>query len=272
MAAPDVANLSDKRLNGTVSYGGYGCPASAPIPRAPGSLTEDDVVVLQRGPVGDPSAPEAACFPGEKAAMAKAAGYDAVIITNRHFGSATADTAYCGSGGYPAEAVGFPTICTTHAGLHALFGQQPNYATDYSGTEPRIGDRGAVLDAQAFFNDWGYVHLYSGTQDKAGKYKELDTYAIDEAHDPTYAEGYGDLSVHEVAVSETNAALMYFSYYSGGFRAVKIEKGQLVEKGRYIDAGGSNFWGVQVFQQGGQEYVAASDRDHGLYIFRYTGG
>jgi hypothetical protein len=26
-----------------------------------------------------------------------------------------------------------------------------------------------------------------------------------------------------------------------------------------------------VFQHQGQEYVAASDMDHGLYIFRYTG-
>ena len=40
---------------------------------------------------------------------------------------------------------------------------------------------------------------------------------------------------------------------------------------RYIDVGGNNFWGVQVFQHDGQEYVAASDRDFGLYIFRYTG-
>jgi hypothetical protein len=31
------------------------------------------------------------------------------------------------------------------------------------------------------------------------------------------------------------------------------------------------FWGVEVFQSNGQEYVAASDRDSGLWIFRYTG-
>ena len=35
---------------------------------------------------------------------------------------------------------------------------------------------------------------------------------------------------------------------------------------------GSAGWGVQVFQHQGQEYVAASDRDYGLYILRYTGG
>ena len=45
----------------------------------------------------------------------------------------------------------------------------------------------------------------------------------------------------------------------------------LVVVGHYIDGGGNNLWGVQVFQHDGQEYVAASDRDSGLYIFRYTG-
>ena len=63
---------------------------------------------------------------------------------------------------------------------------------------------------------------------------ELDTYAIPEAHNPAFATGFGDLSGH------------------------------------YIDTGGNNFWGVQVFQNAGQEYVAASDRDLGLYIFKYN--
>jgi hypothetical protein len=34
---------------------------------------------------------------------------------------------------------------------------------------------------------------------------------------------------------------------------------------------GGDGHGVEVFQRGGREYVAASDRDSGLYIFRYTG-
>ena len=64
---------------------------------------------------------------------------------------------------------------------------------------------------------------------------------------------------------------MYFSYYSGGFRVVKIVGEDLVEVGHFIDVCGSNFWGLQVYESGGREYVAASDRDYGLYIFRYTG-
>ena len=105
---------------------------------------------------------------------------------------------------------------------------------------------------------------------------ELDTYAIPEAHDPAFASGFGDLSVHEVAMSAEDNTLAYFSYYSGGFRVARIEPDgvggfDLNEVGRFIDTGGNNFWGVQVFEFEGHEYVAASDRDSGLWIFEYTG-
>ena len=45
-----------------------------------------------------------------------------------------------------------------------------------------------------------------------------------------------------------------------------------MEVGSFIDRGGSNFWGVQVFNANDTEYVAVSDRDFGLYILEYTGG
>jgi hypothetical protein len=77
--------------------------------------------------------------------------------------------------------------------------------------------------------------------------------------------------VHEVATSPTRNDLAYFSYYAGGFRVTKIVGDQLTEVGHFIDEGGNNFWGVQVFSHNGKEYVAASDRDYGLYIFEYTG-
>ncbi len=53
------------------------------------------------------------------------------------------------------------------------------------------------------------MHLFKNT---AGRMAELDTYAIDEAHDPAF----GDLSVHEVATSQKLAKRTYLSYYSGG--------------------------------------------------------
>jgi hypothetical protein len=71
-------------------------------------------------------------------------------------------------------------------------------------------------------------------------------------------------------VSERND-LAYLSYYSGGFRVARIVDNKLVETGSYIGPEGNNFWGVQVWQKDGKEYVLASDRDYGLYIFEYTG-
>ena len=88
---------------------------------------------------------------------------------------------------------------------------------------------------------------------------------------PAYANGSGDLLVHEVATSQVRRDLAYYSYYAGGFRVAKVQGGKLVEVGHFIDEGGNNFWGVQVFQRNGKEYVAASDMDYGLYIFQYTG-
>jgi hypothetical protein len=44
---------------------------------------------------------------------------------------------------------------------------------------------------------------------------ELDTYAVPQAHDPAFASGFGDLSVHEVATSAVQPDLAYYSYYAG---------------------------------------------------------
>ncbi len=93
-----------------------------------------------------------------------------------------------------------------------------------------------------------------------------------EAHDPAYASGFGALSVHEVATSPTSPNLAYLSYYAGGFRVLEVRDDELVEVGSFVNRRGNDFWGVQVFQDGGGELVAASDRDFGLYIFEYTGG
>jgi hypothetical protein len=44
---------------------------------------------------------------------------------------------------------------------------------------------------------------------------ELDTYAITEAYDPTFAFGFGDLSVHEVATDKQSATHAYLSLSRG---------------------------------------------------------
>ncbi|MEJ7704412.1 MAG: hypothetical protein WKF47_12405 [Geodermatophilaceae bacterium] len=54
---------------------------------------------------------------------------------------------------------------------------------------------------------------------------------------------------------------------------LEIQNNELVEVGSFIDRGGNNFWGVQVFNSDNTEYVAASDmrlRPVHLQIHRRT--
>lgn len=269
-----VASLPDRTLNGRVVYGGYGCDASAAIPpRDSSGLApaegEEAIVVLQRGPAGDPNAPEEACFPGEKAANGIEAGYDAVLLVNRHLGSADADSPFCGSGGFPPGAQ-IVTLCTTHEAFHRLFGTAPNFSGGSLGApgEPGLGQLGESVQATSVFDGWGYGHVYENGE---GKLTHLGAFAIPEALDPAFAFGFGDLSIHEFA-TDPDERLVYSSYYSGGLRVFAFGPGGLEEVGRFIDEGGNSFWGVEQFDdRRGNRLIAASDRDFGLYLFRFTG-
>ena len=295
-----AASLPDQTLSGNVVYGGYGCPADTTVlPKASdytdgnaanGELTlqpgDEKILLMQRGPSGDPTADyntngdltDDACFPGEKAAKAFDAGWDAIVLVNRHFGSAAADEPYCGSGAYdPAKPM--VTVCTTHAAYHELFGTTPDFSTPYASTDaPAIGAVSARrVKATSKFDGWGYAHLYK-REPSSGKSVRIDSYAIPEALQPAYAFGYGDLSIHEFATDPTRN-IAYSSYYAGGVRVFKFGPGGLDEVGHYIDSQGNNFWGIETFVGGnnagnlkGKRLFAGSDRDHGLWIFRYTGG
>lgn len=247
-------------LSGTAVYAGRACVGDAAIPPAP-AVGDKQIAVVTRG----------FCAFTEKVANVEAAGgYDAVAVVNRE-GS-------CGAFGMTVDG-GIPAFSVPRLTGFGFFDKEALYdeAACQAGGDTlpgsliptvTIGDIGDVLTFTAAFDGWGYVHLF---RNQSGKMAELDTYAIPEAHDPAFATGFGDLSVHEVATSAKRDNLAYLSYYAGGFRVVKVSGDQLVEVGRFIDQGGNNFWGVQVFTKGGKEYVAASDRDYGLYIFEYTG-
>jgi hypothetical protein len=129
-----------------------------------------------------------------------------------------------------------------------------------------VGTIGDVVTLAVSFDGWGYVHLFKNNN---GKLQELDTYAIPEGMDPAFENGFGNLTVHEVAVSPTNSRLAYLSYYDGGFRVISVKHGRITEIGSFIDVEGNDFWGVQVINRGPHEYVLASDRDFGLYIFKF---
>ncbi|WP_332662609.1 PA domain-containing protein [Aeromicrobium sp.] len=246
-------------FSGDAVYVGQACTGDAAVPAAPTTTSGTQVAIVMRG----------VCTFTEKVASVEAAGgYEGVIVANREGSDGCSAFGMSVEGSIPS----FSVDRRTGFGFFDKEGSYDNAACLAGATSAipgvSLGDVGDLVSLRAFFDGWGYVHLYDNS---AGKMAELDTYAIPEAMDPDKAQGFGDLSVHEVATSHERADLAYFSYYSGGFRVAKIVADELVETGRYIDEGGSNFWGVQVFEHDGVEYVAASDRDYGLYIFRYTG-
>ena len=288
------AALPDQTLSGKVVYGGYGCPTDpTPLPQE-GEYTDAElglepgderILLMQRGPTGDPSADyngngdltDDACFPGEKAARAFDAGWDAIVLVNRHLGSDdTSGVPFCGSGAFdPAKPM--VTICTTHAAFHELFGTPPAFTeADYPEDPPALGDVSVKrVRATSIFDGWGYVSLF---RRQNGKVERIDSYAIPEALDPAFAFGFGDLSIHEVAM-DPGENLAYSSYYAGGMRVFRFGEAGIEEVGHYIDDEGNNFWGVETFVPSGaaagdlegRRLFAGSDRDHGIFIFRYTG-
>ena len=250
-----------EEINGPTVYFGRGCIGDPQPPAGDGT----QIAVVERGE----------CTFTEKVAnVVGAGGYKAVLIFNREGSDAcNATSSMSVEGEIPAFGV-----APREQGL-ALFGATSQYNDtscllgDGSALAPiQPGRVGASVNFTSTFDGWGYIHLYNAKPGRNGKMAELDTCAVPEAHDPKYATGFGDLSVHEVAVSLKRPELAYISYYAAGLRVIKIEKNEIVEVGSFIDEGGNNFWGVQTFVgDDGVEYVAASDRDFGLYIFRYTG-
>lgn len=243
-------------ITGQARFVGRSCDADPAVPAGDGG----QVAVVERG----------VCTFTEKVGNVLAAGgYAAVLVFNR-----TASDACSNALSMSVEG-DVPTfgVAPRRQG-YAIFDIEDQYDETAclagNGTQQAPIPLGALGDTLTFassFDGWGYVHLYD-----AATMDELDTYAIPEAHDAAYASGFGDLSVHEVATSPTAPERLYFSYYAAGLRVAEIVDDEIVETGHYIDPAGSNFWGVEVFESGGQEYVATSDRDFGLWIFRYTGG
>jgi hypothetical protein len=245
-------------IEGETVYVGRACPGDPAVPAATGP---GQIAVVERG---------VCTFQEKFDAVAAAGGYEAILVFNREDG-ATNDG--CDTLISMLVSGEIPTFFVTREDGFDFFDVPYDRAAceagDGTNTAPvAVGTTGDNVRLSSEFDGWGYVHLYRKGE---GKLQELDTYAIPEAHDEDYAEGFGDLSVHEVAMSEQSSDLAYFSYYAGGFRVAEIQGDELAEVGRFIDDGGNNFWGVQVFQEDGKEYVAASDRDYGLYIFEYTG-
>jgi hypothetical protein len=286
-----VATFPGEMVNGPTVFGGYGCPGDpVPDPSVLGPLgaEEEAIIVFQRGPVNDPNNPVGACFFSDKVRAGEEAGYDVVLVANHHAGAQGGETPgafICGGQGSPVlgTAAG---LCVGHEFMHEAFGRTPDYTLPYplgdpGDLEPDVGDLGPRIEAQSEFDGWGYARVVDTSTPSAPT--EVGQITISETADPAFTAGFGDLTVHEVEVprgdpneggpSPDDDKLAYFSWYAGGFRVVDItDPANPAEVGHYIDPNGNNFWGVALAEdQNGDRIVLASDRDFGLFIFRYTG-
>lgn len=235
-------------ITGTPTFVGLACD---PLPAGTG------VALVERG----------VCAFQQKLDTIKAAGYTAGIVFNALRADCQGLVTMLAEGDIPF------VFTDRLAGLRML--QVVGVTEDDACTTatPAPGSAAAAVSIAAVFDGWGFVRLFGtnvpGRPGTTGSIEQIDTFAIPESQDARYATGFGDLSVHEVAMDpDQHSGLAYVSYYAGGFRVLRYGKSGLKEVGAFIDEGGSNFWGVEVHKIRGKQYVLASDRDYGLYIFR----
>ncbi|HYN99727.1 MAG TPA: PA domain-containing protein [Actinomycetota bacterium] len=250
---------ADTSLTGDTRFVGLACEAGSFPPADPAH----PVAVIERG----------VCDFVVKIQNVQAAGYQGAIVFNRtgEDGCETLITMLAESD--------IPAMFVSRTdGFRILGASLEGYtcSEDGTGTATPAGPEASAVDIKAVFDGWGYVHLFD-----AQTFAGLDQYAIPESQDPAFAQGFGDLSVHEVA-TDPDEDLTYVAYYAGGLRVLSHAGGTLTEVGSFI-AGpgmttvsgtpvtqhGNNFWGIEVHKHpNGQKYILASDRDSGLWIFQ----
>ena len=277
------------RLNSTITQAPFAGVAfsvalSAAEPIVGTTVTGDTVFVGQAcGAVAAPPAgvtiavaERGVCDFQVKADFIEAAGYEMGVILNNDFGGgggrceslvnmlidpATVDIPMA----FVGRAEGLAILGVLDPATYKCTGAPA--ATPGDTPVPAVGTAGLTIELESQYDGWGYAHLYD-----ANTSEEIDAYAITESLDDRYADGFGDLSIHEVT-TDPSTNLAYLSYYSGGLRVLRYSRASgLEEMGRFIDTDGNNFWGVEQFTDAaGNRMVALSDRDYGLYIVRYTG-
>jgi hypothetical protein len=242
----------DNPLAGDTRFLGLGCD---PVSPAGGDL----IAVVERG----------VCDFQVKLDNIIAGGYKGLIVFNRtgEDGCETLVTMLAASETTPA-------IFVSRKDGFRLLGVEP--AADYTcetdadgGGTPTPAGPSVPVDMSAVFDGWGYTHMYKTDLTPGAKMKQVDFYAPPEGQTEAYAEDFGDMTVHEVA-TDPDARLVYVSHYALGMRVLRYDNSGLEEVGAFVEAGGSNYWGVEVHRIGNQKYILGSDRDRGLRIFTYS--
>jgi hypothetical protein len=251
--APDAVPVTkDAPLTGDTRYLGLGCE---PVPAAGG----DVIAVVERG----------VCDFQVKLDNVQAAGYTGLIVFNR-----TAADGCETLVSMLASSETIPAIFVSRMDGFRLLGVEPgaDYAceddADGGGTETPAGPS-VPVDISAVFDGWGYTHMYRTDLTPGAKMQEVDFYAPAEGQNESFAEGFGDMTVHEVA-TDPDEELVYVSHYALGMRVLRYDDSGLEEVGAFVEEGGSNYWGVEIHRLGGTKYILGSDRDRGLRIFTYA--
>jgi len=242
----------DNPLSGDTRYLGLGCDPLAP------AEADGLIAVVERG----------VCDFQVKLNNIETAGYVALIVFNRTGvdGCETLVTML-------AASATTPSMFVSRKDGFRLLGVEP--AADYTCNEDGTGTAtppgpSVPVDISAEFDGWGYTHMYRTDLTRGAKMQEVDIYAPIEGQSEAYAENFGDMSVHEVA-TDPDENLVYVSHYALGMRVLSYKQSGLDEVGKFVEAGGSNYWGVEVHKFGGQKYILGSDRDRGLRIFQFNG-
>ncbi len=270
---PPLSSMFPNGVTGPTVWGGTGCPTDvngngtpdrAEVPLAstiPVAAGETAVVVFTRGE----------CFFSDKIATGEQTGYRVVVIGNHHSGASGGlfpDAFICGGQGSPIAGTS-AALCIGHRTMHQLFNDavtftpvnDPTFVSDF----PAVGTIGNRIRARGgVFDGWGYLHLLN-----ADTMAHIDSYAVPESIDPRFAQGFGDLTIHEITTDPTGD-VGYAVWYSAGFRVIDYSGGDLVEVGKYIAPRGSDMWGVELnVRADGRLYELVSDRSFGLQIFRF---
>jgi hypothetical protein len=114
-----------------------------------------------------------------------------------------------------------------------------------------------------YFDGWGYVRLFDASSDDGGRHLR-DPPGAQEGLRGRLRRPVGAGGRHLPGPRRPGLPVLLLR----GRPATTVGEGDIKEVGAFIDDHGNNFWGVEVFSQGDQEYAALSDRDFGLYIVK----
>ena len=169
------------------------------------------------------------------------------------------------------------TICTTHAAYHELFGTTPMFTVPYDPADaPAIGAISVKrVRATSIFDGWGYLSLF---RREAGKVERIDSYAIPEALDPAFAFGFGtsrSTRSRRIPARTSPTARTTRAVCACSGPAKPESRKSVTTSTRTATTSGASRPSSQatLLPAGwkGKRLFAGSDRDHGIFIFDYTG-